>query len=530
MKTLAQRIFAVHSSVGVATGLLLFAVTFTGTVALFQAEVGAWANPSLRFRAPERLDVDALLEAHDDVIPRDAKDILVFLPDAVRPSLRVSVHAEGEPKWLDIDPRTGARLPTGQHGFEKVWRNVHTNALMGRLGRYLVGLSGLVMLLSLVSGLLAHRKLFQQLWTWRRGRSFRIQCGDLHKLLGVWGSVAHVLFGFTGAILGLLGVLALVSAFVVYRGDREAAIEAVVGPAVERSGEPAEPPELGPLFREAARWDPDVDWQTARLMEWGDRNSHVELAGFPTNTVSMRRSLRFRGHDGAVVHEVDWVAGGPWHRAFGLVQPLHYGSYGGLGIKVLYVLLGVAGALLVATGLVVWLDGRSRRAGRWHRALAGSSAAVLAGFPLATFMLPLADRMWASHTAQRFELLTNAYVACLGVALLYGLCRPPERALRELLAASAGCALWAVALDILTVGWAKAVVDGGAAAAANFGFAAAGVLLAWVAVKLPPGVLKVPTSRSPDRSHSQSSPEEAVAQGAAASFGESPPAPRARRG
>lgn len=483
MKSLTRQMYAIHSAIGVVAGLLLFAVMFTGTIALFREEVSGWEHPSLRFELTGEMALDDLLKAHAERIPRDVHDIFVFLPDAIRPSVRVQMQDHGKSVWFDIDPRTGKILPTGQHGFSMVWRRIHTDLLLGRTGRYLVGLSGLIALLAIVSGLFAHRKMFKQLFTWRRGRSFRVRIGDLHKLLGVWGSAVHLLFGFTGAILGLLSLLILASAFVAYEGDQEAAVEAVLGPPVEHSGEEVPFALLAPLLNQARQHDGKVEWSFARLMHWGDANAHVELSGFPSDAISMARIARFRVRDGALVHHVDWQDS-PWHRAFGMVQPLHYADFGGALIKLLYVVFGLAGTLLVASGLLIWLDGRSRR--KVHslgsqRVLAGFTAGVLGGFPLATFALPLADRLWAQGTNARFEFVTATYVGLLVASVLVALVRPPWHTLRGLLMVSASCALGAPILDILLVGWEAAFVTHSPTAITNGAFILVAVLCAGTA-------------------------------------------------
>lgn len=301
MSSLTKKAFAVHSAVGVLTGLFLYAVVFTGTVALFQEEVVSWSNPQLRFSTPQSKSVDALLSGQASALPDRADPLLVFLPTIYQPSLRVVVPSHDDPFSLEINPRTGERLPARAPGFETVWRRAHTDGLLGRPGRYIIGVAGLVMLLALTTGLLAHRKMFRQLITWRRDRSFRVSVGDLHKLLGLWGSIAHLLFAFTGAILGLLSLLSLVSAFVVYEGDTKRAVAAVLGPPIQPSGRPAPPPELDPLFARAVAIDPEVDWNLAAVLAWGDENAHVEVAGLPRNALSMRRVARFRAEDDALV-------------------------------------------------------------------------------------------------------------------------------------------------------------------------------------------------------------------------------------
>ena len=78
-------------------------------------------------------------------------------------------------------------------------------------GLYLVGLTGVALFSSLISGLLSHPRYQGRILRW--GGSRRLQEADLHNRLGVWGLPFHVVVSVTGALLGLssliVGVLAL---------------------------------------------------------------------------------------------------------------------------------------------------------------------------------------------------------------------------------------------------------------------------------------------------------------------------------
>lgn len=474
MKEVSRRTYAIHAALGVATGLVLYAVTLTGTAALFEEQVLMWEHPSLRFERPRSYDIDRLLRNQIGNAPEGTKDTFVFLPSALRPSLRLLFVQKGHSSWVDLHPATGAVLPSTEYGFGRVWRLAHTNALMGQVGRYLVGLSGLVMLLMLLSGIAAHRKVFSQLFTWRYQRSLRVSMGDLHKLVGVWSLPVHFMFSFTGAILGLLGALTIVSALVAYGGDRDAAVEAVLGPPVEPAGVPADIQPLSPLFAQVRQTHPHIDWNQARLIHWKDENAHVELGGFRNDTIAMPSSVRIRWRDGAPAHEVDWVDGGAWRRVFGLILPLHFASFGGLPVKVAYAVLGLLGAVLIGLGLWLWLERKHRRGPTpGERRLSGLTAGVLGGFPLATLALPLIDRAWAAGLEDRVGTLTAIYVSILAVSALAGPFVSPRVGLATLFAGAGIAALGAALFDTLAPG-AGFAWSGGPVTVVNAGFCLTG--------------------------------------------------------
>ena len=59
--------------------------------------------------------------------------------------------------------------------------------------------------------------------------------------------------------------------------------------------------------------------------------------------------------------ELAAVAPTPWYvKALSLSQPLHFGDYGGLALKILWALLDIATIVILVSGLSLWL-GKGRR-------------------------------------------------------------------------------------------------------------------------------------------------------------------------
>ena len=52
---------------------------------------------------------------------------------------------------------------------------------------------------------------------------------------------------------------------------------------------------------------------------------------------------------------------GFWSLVNGLMEPLHFGDFGGLALKWLYFFLGMTPAFLSISGTLIWLDARQQR-------------------------------------------------------------------------------------------------------------------------------------------------------------------------
>lgn len=464
--------YQAHSALGVAVGLYLYVVMATGVPALFVTELGPWANPALRIEFDGEVDIERAVAEGEKHAPQGTDDIHIFMPSTFHPAVQYLFRGKGVREWLDLHPESFEPLERTDHGFRQVWREAHTNLFMGRVGRYLVGFAGLLACFMIGSGLLAHRKILKELFTWRRERSFRVSVGDLHKLIGTWGALPFAVIAFTGAVLGLLGILTLANAMVAYGGDQEKALAAVVGPSVVPKGEPRGEGSVRLVVEKARAAFPEIEFDSVALIAWNDANAHVELDGTPRGTISMGSSVRYRLVDGELVHEVHWVGKGFWRRAFGLVSPLHFANFGGVVVKLVYAVFGIAGAIMVAAGLLIWIA--KRGAGRSARLATG----VIGGVPLATFWSVVVDCALTATVIAPGVIVTCCYLGSLVMAVVFAFAPAQEQALGRLLVAAGGCAMALPLIDIV------AHVGSGIALTTNCSVAMAGAGLLALSTRL----------------------------------------------
>ncbi|MET0815739.1 MAG: PepSY-associated TM helix domain-containing protein, partial [Pseudoxanthomonas sp.] len=207
----------VHTWFGLVLGFVLMAAFFFGALSVFDREIDRWAIPETRIAPQPMPSFEKVLRpAFDGMHPTadaiDAMRPLVEGPmpqrfDTVAEWSAYTTHRDPvlqlfagfdvpnakDPEeliWADatIDPRDGRLLPVDQlkigsgffypmhYGLTLDWKN---------LGIRIVGFSALVMLAALVSGVVMHRKLFREFFTFRPGKARLRSVLDLHNLTGV---------------------------------------------------------------------------------------------------------------------------------------------------------------------------------------------------------------------------------------------------------------------------------------------------------------------------------------------------------
>jgi len=286
---------------------------------------------------------------------------------------------------------------------------MHTDLMLPKpWGRYLVGLLGIIMLFSIVTGVVMHRKIFRDIFKLRTLRSVRLLWSDTHKLLGVWGLFFHLMIAFTGAILGLSALIQGLTAIGAFDGDVQLAREQVLGKAPQYSDTPAKMLNLDDLLLKAQIEIPDAELKSLRLDLWKDANAHVEVSMNQPQALTSVAMVQFSGVTGEKIKKVDLLEEStPFFRAFMAITPLHYAQFGGLLLKLLYYLLGLGTAMLTVTGILIWDTRRRQREKHYennHNYMGRFTVGICAGMVIATAMV-----FWANKLIPLFELSRSPY-------------------------------------------------------------------------------------------------------------------------
>jgi len=475
-----RALFAGHSLAGICLGALLYLVCLSGTIALFVDELTPWTQPAVRATAAApAASLDALVAA---VHPRLAggRAPLVILEPGVAGDRVARVKwrrpDDSHNRIVDLSARTAQPLDVPYLGVPAFLADLHTDLLLPKpWGRYLVGLAGLVMLLSAATGILVHRKPLRQAFTLRTRRSRLLAYTDWHKIMGLWGLPFHLVIAYTGALLGLAGVLVAATGASAFGGDRAAAQAAFQGNIPEAAGVAAPTTGLDALVADATARYRGTTPERVIVWHYGDANATVRVDLHDPGTLSSADTLvLYDGATGAFRSALPLDASSG-RRVFSAVTPLHYGDYAGLVLKAIYALLGLGASLLCASGTLIWLERRSQRHGaradaRHRPRLEAAVAGLFAGLPL-VMVLALHAGVWdALPPAADYDPLIAAGAAIWAVAIAAGtLVGRPRGVLRG------GLQALAAALGLLPVSNALATGDHLAATAARGDWSVAGV-------------------------------------------------------
>lgn len=354
-RKLRQVAFTLHQYIGLVVGLLLIIVGLTGSLLVFQHEI----------------DQFLVQRQFGQVIPQQQRVSIESVLNTVkaaysdRPALKlnsIDTHSENNVYKVRFfatdDKRTEVFVNsyTGKILGDRIWDNaligvtykLHYALLAGRTGEIIVGIAALLLLILSITGII--------LWSgWRKLISgFRIKWRshpkrvnfDIHKVAGIITAVFLAFTAFTGFCWNFYDVA-------------EPAIYAIT--LTPNAAKPVSVPvaDKSPLGISQIK-------QTADAALPGVETTFINLGRKPEDAIAVykKRSQELNEYGDSAVY-LDRYSGKILKLQDGLnlslgdkvlnsFSPLHYGTFGGLSTRILYIFVGLSPLILAITGYALW--------------------------------------------------------------------------------------------------------------------------------------------------------------------------------
>ncbi|MBT0960825.1 PepSY-associated TM helix domain-containing protein [Denitromonas iodatirespirans] len=467
-----------HTWAGVCVGTLLFVIFWMGSLSVFDREIDRWMMPATRLPAPSgppSLDATVLPVAAR--LAGGASPWTIVLPSARVPAIELRyTDAQGEPVRRHIDPASGALLPeAGSLGASGFFFPFHfrLHLRFADIGYWLVGVAGMAMLVLLVSGVIVHRRIFSDFFTFRPRRALPRATLDVHNLSGVLALPFHFVITLSGLIIFF--AIYFPSAYqMAYAGAAVAPRAAFDRDAFgtwqrPASGQPGQLASLDAMLATARDTWQGREAYFVRVWHPGDAAAYVELRRSVAEGIPMNVDrLVFDGASGRLLHR---HKAQPVMAVQRFIAGLHFIQFRHGLLRALYFVAGLAGCVMIASGLLFWLAARRRRAGGVGMRLVDAlTVGGTTGTILATLAFLIANRVLPGDGAARAALEMQVFFAVWVLGFCHAGLRP-EGAWRVQSRAIGVAAAVAVVLNALTTGmhplaamaggqWAVAGVDG----------------------------------------------------------------------
>lgn len=390
-----------HSVLGLAVSVLIYVVCLSGTIAVFAQELKRWeqpAGPVVREVKSGALD-RGIAEMRAGAGGTELGTISVELPTKASPRLILiggSVE-DGHERWL-ADAH-GRRVTRENVRLTDFFVNLHANLHLPRLaGLVVVGIIGIALLALLISGVLAHPRIFREAFTLRWGGSRRLQEADLHNRLGTWGLPFHLMVTLTGAIVGVFPLMLGGMVSTAYKGDFQRAITEIVGPLDNRKdASVATIPPMDSIIGSVRQRAPSARVLSVEIQRPATQGQKISVIYEEPGQLTHDQRYVF-GAAGKLEYSPNTIKRSAGPQAVLSLPSLHFGWFGGMPVKIAYGLLGIALCTVTSSGVRIWLARRRDKgcpAPTWERLW----TATVWGQPLALTFAAFVTMFWPDDKA-----------------------------------------------------------------------------------------------------------------------------------
>ncbi|NQZ47333.1 MAG: PepSY domain-containing protein [Erythrobacter sp.] len=364
-----------HSLLAIVFGGLIYILAVTGTLAVFNHDLQRWEQPhvpEMTSISPQAAQAAALAVFESEETP--STHLYINFPQDDLPRTVITTDTQAFFAAEDGTIATGEAFPWTQFLLDLHYYlhlpQILGLTIVGALGAMLIGLS--------FSGILAHPRIFRDAFTFRRSAG-RLTHVDLHNRLSVWTLPFHFSNALTGSILGLASILAFAIAAAGFSNDVEAVFEPVFGtePAPVE-GKAAVADIAGPLSYMEQNF-PDHRPSYFILHDPGTAGQHSTIIAEHSDRLIFGEYYNFTA-SGEYEGNVGISDGTIGQQVTGAVYNIHFGHWGGLPVKLAYLLFGLGLCVIVASGLSIYFAKREAN-GRPAPKLAAVWSGVIWGTP-----------------------------------------------------------------------------------------------------------------------------------------------------
>ncbi|MEM6813679.1 MAG: PepSY-associated TM helix domain-containing protein [Bacteroidota bacterium] len=409
-------LFHTHTVAGIAISFALFVIFYAGAFSLFRDQVDQWENPDLRQPVVENFDLDKALALVDSTYEglNYHKNTNITFPHEGSPFMYVygavnNTDSTTERMAAYINPTT-LEVQNVRDPKTTVNDTIYVLHYFGQIpviGLYLSGLVALFFLFAIVSGILIHwQNLLTKFYSIIKEGKWKTIWTNAHTVLGVIGIPFQVLYAVTGAFFGLLILILIPAAYLLYGGDQEKLVSKV-NPAselkVEEDARDYEHISLNELYKQVKQEYPKYEIINVNTQNYGKEDALAFWNIDDHQGINSSGSLAMRMKDGVILEKYSTLPNDKGYNmsVIGYIFKLHFASFGGFTMRIIYFVLSMITCFMIISGVLIWRTARDNnkytlkqrlfhhRVTKWYMAICLSMFPAFAIIFLANKLVPM---------------------------------------------------------------------------------------------------------------------------------------------
>lgn len=431
-----------HTWTGLLVCWVLLLIFFAGSLSYFRHEISLWNEPELHKGVYQGYQSNTLenqlnigqnyLETHS---PATAQRWMINFPTERKPFFSFSWQLPPEKgqrrgkieKHVALADSSGVisevRASRGGDFFYRLHFDLHY--MPATTARYIVGICTMFMLIALISGIVIHKRIFKDMFSFRLNKGARSWL-DAHNVSSVIALPYHLMITYTGLITLMLIYIPW-TVTTVYSGDKQAFLKEL-NPARQTekaAGINSLQVQLSQLLPQVKTAWGDIPIKQVIVSYPKDQNSQVTFYQNTGKEVTDEANiLIFNGVNGelkyATPHETSGVS-----TTYNTMMALHTARFATPLLRVLFFFCGLLGCAMVATGTLMWAirlrqkqqktidNGEKPSLGL--RLVEGLNFMFILGLPLGTVTFFYANRLIPADLAGRSEWEVHSFFIAFAI-------------------------------------------------------------------------------------------------------------------
>ncbi|AZF14575.1 PepSY domain-containing protein [Pseudomonas sp. R3-18-08] len=425
-----------HTWAGLIFGWLLFAIFLTGTLAYFKDEITHWMQPEVQAHPLDDARSLGVAQRYLQQQAPTAARWFITLPTRRDPGLSVMWQDKVDPGKRGnftqkiLDPVSGQAVQARESMGGEFFYRFHFQLQMPYpWGRWLSTIAAMVMFVALITGIITHKKIFKDFFTFRPRKGQRSWL-DGHNAVGVLVLPFHLMITYSSLVI-FMNMVMPAPIMASYGNDSRAFFNEVF-PSSDNApalGQPGTLLALWPMYQQAQQQWAGGHVGRLAVNNPSDVNASVNVfrAGSDSVVQDFGSSLSFSGTTGELLRasgepSLPAVIGGGFYG-------LHMGHFAGPVLRWLYFVCGLAGTAMIGTGLVIWLGKRQLKHAKTGvmpfelRLVEVLNVASMSGLVIAIALFFWANRLLPVSIAARSDWEVRAFFIAWALSLLHALLR-----------------------------------------------------------------------------------------------------------
>lgn len=375
-----------HTVSGLVISVALFVIFFAGSLSFFRDDIIAWErDKSVAHGQQMNIDYDALLDTlearYGELYGRginirqshQERNVMISL-DPSRDSLASDRQLTRVFTYLDTETYAEETYFSSYTLGEFLYRLHFFAQIPYPYGYFLSGFVAFFFLFAIITGVVVHwQKIVSNFYVFRPWAKLKTVWTDAHTALGLIGLPFQFVFAVSGAVL-IIGtsVMLAPASSLIYDNDSGRMYRELMDqpePADFLQSKLNNPVSLNPLIQKAKAFWGDANLSRVLIENYGDENMRVILEGRPKTNQSFAGLGRVvfdgKGNQSTATKSssLNYKVG-----ADQTIRRLHFGDFGGYGLRVVYFAFGIISCFVILSGVLIWVEARDKKSNAvWKR-------------------------------------------------------------------------------------------------------------------------------------------------------------------